>query len=442
MTQAAQDQIIMDVDTATLPDWRAKLADKPGHPPFVMGFTTALIQADRPEEILALAHSLSADNRLLAEGVLSKSSKALPQHFVLAEAFCLMAEAHGDEIQANMRWTRLRRRFRNKIEAHLGYIEAMLRQRRGPDAARGVQHAIPYFGRKLPLLEAHAKACELQDQWKEAAALWDSIDQEHPDHPFAAERAADARSHEVQPSAATAFAPPPVDEMTEDQKAELKHLVTGFESLGHNCEFGLMQRQLGAEPLGLQRFAFTRPGAMKRLLTTRFEGIGDVKAMELKDDGREFLLRHTWSSWSMHTRIAPKRDTDLEKLLREQCRHTGFLRKKLIKDLEQQTKVFVYWKLDLTDADIDAIDQAVNVYGPNIVMCVRLFDQAHPAGSFEWRHDRLMVAALDRPGNAFKGAAWNISTDYWVHFCREAERRRHELSIGEKGQGALPPDPH
>ena len=184
-----------------------------------------------------------------------------------------------------------------------------------------------------------------------------------------------------------------------------------------------MQRYFRAEPLGLLRFSFALVPTVVQLLTSRFAGVGDPAAMEVKNDGKEYMLRHTPSNWAMHTRIRVKPEVDTEKLLRDQCRHTGFLRKKLVKDLEQQSKIFTYWRTDLSDAEIDRIDAAVQAYGPNMLMCVRLFDDDHPPGSIEWRNDHLMVAALDRPGNAFKGAPWTISVNYWIHFCKAARDR-------------------
>lgn len=36
-------------------------------------------------------------------------------------------------------------------------------------------------------------------------------------------------------------------------------LVARFESLGDNCEFGLVQRHFGAEPVGVFRFPTPKP---------------------------------------------------------------------------------------------------------------------------------------------------------------------------------------
>jgi hypothetical protein len=215
-----------------------------------------------------------------------------------------------------------------------------------------------------------------------------------------------------------------------DQVAEIKKLLTGFESLGYNCEFGLLQRKFGGEPLGLLRFSSTFPGTAVILLKARFRGLGEIDHMILKVAQKEYCLAHAFTNWIMHTgtKLNPKTDTD--KMLKDKCKQIGFLRSKLIDDLESQNKIFVYQKPDLKDSEIDAIYEAVQVYGPCMLMCVRLFDEEHPRGSIEWRTDRLMVAAIDRAGLAFAGAGWDLSLDYWVQFCRTAQARWHELRQG------------
>lgn len=46
-----------------------------------------------------------------------------------------------------------------------------------------------------------------------------------------------------------------------------------FESLGQNCEFGLLQRRCGAEPLGLLRFSSVRLERLIHGIRANFEGI-------------------------------------------------------------------------------------------------------------------------------------------------------------------------
>ena len=58
----------------------------------------------------------------------------------------------------------------------------------------------------------------------------------------------------------------------------MRKLILNFESLGGTklgCEFGLFQREYGAEPLGLLRWTDITPEALARALSDKFEGVGD-----------------------------------------------------------------------------------------------------------------------------------------------------------------------
>ncbi len=64
-------------------------------------------------------------------------------------------------------------------------------------------------------------------------------------------------------------------------------LVLQFESLGDNCELGLVQRKLGAEPLGMFRFAGAPLGHLLCAMRSRFEGMADPAHVRVQpENGR------------------------------------------------------------------------------------------------------------------------------------------------------------
>src|ERR1041384_3955367 len=72
----------------------------------------------------------------------------------------------------------------------------------------------------------------------------------------------------------------------------LRELMLRFESIGENCEFGLVQRRCGAEPLGLFRFASAPLPKLLAGLGARFEGLShpDNLDVQLSQNGREYLV--------------------------------------------------------------------------------------------------------------------------------------------------------
>ena len=86
--------------------------------------------------------------------------------------------------------------------------------------------------------------------------------------------------------------------------------MQGFESLGDNCEFGLLQRRCGAEPLGLLRFANLELRPELLGLESGFDAIGDLDEMEFwLSDGskREYVVRDRRHALVFHTSFTKAR---------------------------------------------------------------------------------------------------------------------------------------
>ncbi len=76
-----------------------------------------------------------------------------------------------------------------------------------------------------------------------------------------------------------------------------------FQPLGDNCEFGLVQRPFGAEPIDLLRWNAIGPEALICGLDCNFEDIENPESTELDLDGEEFVLKDHRYGMAMHTFI-------------------------------------------------------------------------------------------------------------------------------------------
>ena len=201
-----------------------------------------------------------------------------------------------------------------------------------------------------------------------------------------------------------------------------------FQSLGDNCEFGLVQRWAEQEPLDLLRFAGFWIPLEDRLqktieaLSDGFSGLGDPESVTLELAGetypREFMLRESrWNLWQ-HTGAA-EGSIDPDVLRRQQTRALQFKRRKLIEDMESAHRIFV-WKSNLATAEPDVRDlvACLRRYGPNLLLWVSLADQHHPAGSIEYAGDGLLRGYVRR--FAPYEAAGEIDHGPWHSVCRNA----------------------
>ncbi len=207
----------------------------------------------------------------------------------------------------------------------------------------------------------------------------------------------------------------------------LNELMLHFESLGENCEFGLVQRKGGAEPLGLLRFSSTPLPKLLAALKARFEGLGraDTVSVELSSNGREYMISDKvfglyYHAWVMAGERPP------EDVHRREIRRLPYLIRKLIEDLTDGEKIFVYRSMvPLSTAQAGKLVEAIQAYGPSTLLWMELADPGHPPGTVEWVAPGLMRGRMDRfaPGSN----AHDFSFGCWERVLRTA------LAMGKSG---------
>ncbi len=199
-----------------------------------------------------------------------------------------------------------------------------------------------------------------------------------------------------------------------------------FESLGDSCEFGMVQRRFGAEPLGLLRWSGTGPDSLAAAFRARFAGVGEPEFTEIglldgeyiTTDTRYHMFTHTFT----HEAAAPR-----DKFYAMQCKRIRFLREKLLQDLANPEKIFLYSHRLLNDQLTDELFDDMRSVGPRITLvCVRLADKDHPAGSVRFRREGLLVGAI----GGFSTA--DIAVDEWLQLCAAAA----EMTAGTMRQVA------
>ena len=222
-------------------------------------------------------------------------------------------------------------------------------------------------------------------------------------------------------------------EVVEDDGA--RTLMLGFESIGADCEFGLVQRRFGAEPLGLLRFNDVRLPNLMAALGAGLAGMGEPERTEMvvSDSGEFYVTDARWGL-GMHTFMFASRH-EAAALLPKMRRRVAWLRDKLLADLRDGEKTFVF-KSDAIDLDgLRALHAALCTFGPVKLLHVRrtsvpLDDRPVDVapGQVAQLEPGLWVGFLSRMGNA--GFAWDIAFDEWTAICS-----------GLAAAGALPGPP-
>ncbi|MGD0433605.1 MAG: hypothetical protein ABSA58_21195 [Acetobacteraceae bacterium] len=199
-------------------------------------------------------------------------------------------------------------------------------------------------------------------------------------------------------------------------------LIMRFESLGDNCEFGLVQRHVGAEPLGLLRFTFIEPGDLLRGMRTGFHGLGEPGTTEVIVSGkdREFIVNDrsfgmTFHTWQYETEL------DIETVRQQQSARLGFLKRKFLEDVTNGEKIFVIKRLDpLRPEEVLPIYVALNEPRRNRLLWVVPADATHPSGTVEVLLPGLLRGYVDRFA-PYENAP-DLSLSAWLAVCEAAWR--------------------
>jgi hypothetical protein len=219
------------------------------------------------------------------------------------------------------------------------------------------------------------------------------------------------------------------------KRPDCRDLVSGFVSLGINCEFGLIQRHCEAEPLGLLRFTFTPLHGLLRALACRFDGVGDRDKLTISVlPNGEFMATHEIFSLDFHTQMKTGKFTEAE-VLDKVSRHVGYLAGMLMDDLAVAEKIFVYRPLqpDAPLARADTLYAAMRRFGPATLLWAAYSADPARIGTVRWRRPgEIMIAYLDHYSPARYAA--NASFDLWLRICEQAASLRRAGAAGPRDQ--------
>lgn len=200
--------------------------------------------------------------------------------------------------------------------------------------------------------------------------------------------------------------------------ATTKELLMLFESLGQNCEFGLVQRRFGAEPLGLLRWTTTIPQVLAKGLRSSFQGVGDLENTILDFRKHEIMVNDLSNNIRFHTFMQKTAALDQEKVRFEQARHLTYLRKIFLERLEDDDKIYVY-KADqgVTIEEVDEIYKELQKFGPKRLLIVTRSSELEPPASVTRVRENLYRGYIERFG-LDRGKSWDIDFTGWANLCR------------------------
>ena len=364
-----------------------------------------------------------------ADSLLAAALKRFPAQHVIAIEYARVSHRRRDWPEALARWKLVMARFPDNAEGISGAVVALQHLNRYDELEEILTAAVNRFPTNASLAREYAAVAQQRRDWSEALRRWKVAQMQFPGDQTISDGLGSAIFHAKMATVdrnagEKANSANHTTELPATPETSQRDLMMQFESLGSGCEFGLVQRRFGAEPLGLLRWGAIPAMSLVRALDARFDGVGNPNDIRLFEFGesKEYFFRDTKYSLEMHT-FVPVRDSNYERVFAQQSRRARYLKDKLVEDLEypeESHKIFVYKHHTgaLPDSEALALHKALRRYGDHALLCVRPSDQIHPNRSVEVWLDGLLVAYID--GLSPTSNAKEIQYDSWLAVCKVA----------------------
>jgi hypothetical protein len=178
-------------------------------------------------------------------------------------------------------------------------------------------------------------------------------------------------------------------------------LTKKFESLGDNCELGFVQRRCGTEPLGLFRFSTARAIPVLHGIDDEFACVSEniQPQLEERSDGpSEWMIHQQTYEMRYHT-FVHEGEASAEEMRAREATKLGFLRRKLLEDIDGANKIFVLKRHSppMGYAETLPIYLALRRrHADNRLLWLSLSDDSHPVGLVHELLPGLMQGYVDR----------------------------------------------
>ncbi|MCP1245656.1 acyl carrier protein [Acetobacter cerevisiae] len=235
------------------------------------------------------------------------------------------------------------------------------------------------------------------------------------------------------------------------QLSERLRVLSNFESLGEDCEFGLVQQRAGILHPHLLRFSAASENSAERLphlimlLKYRLHQLEHTDFLEMflpeeewNNVDPEWRIRHKIYKWSTHTGLLVKNfpKETINKKISDFSVVIEFMKSQFLRELELGRKVWI-WKSSVPSSlsNIKKLHDILKEYGPNKLLWVQTANNEHLPGTVDQIEADLWCGYIKKPSEHWKGH-WSEDAD-WFELLKNALQIYPELDGYSEGTQSI-----
>ena len=320
-----------------------------------------------------LSHNKSSE----ALALLRKAEK---KNLYSAELFLLASKAHGLEGDSKMQAAAIDLYLKQNERDVAHYIKAaneIIKDKNYSLAQSILNETIRRFPLSALPYSTQARLCAVQDDFEGAAnnlilkQQYGKLDKSDN----VAMQLVQKNISDIDPTISGAL-------LNSDQAQALivSNLLSQCESLGADCEVGFVHRAHGQEPMSLFRWAGMPFQSLISLINSEFKGFASEESSKMtwglnpNTGNNEYHFLDTHYQFEAHTFFTKKNiniDEDENSLLKKSRSHHLLLARKIMEDLEDAQKIFIFKAMERMDiAQYLDLHRAINTYGKNKLLIV------------------------------------------------------------------------
>ena len=368
----------------------------------------------------------TAEHLELADFVLMDAMQRFADSSELAAEYAWVAHHRHDWQTAAERWSAVRKRFPDISMAYWMEGALLLKHLYEFDKAEDVlREGVRRFPEHVDIAIGYAELANAKESWSVARERWRELAKQYPEHPAIREGASKAVYGQAMEAVESGIGkvvstdPTLTAQVGKHERRDRANLMSRFISIGENCEFGLIQRHFGAEPLDLLRWNAIKIDALIKALDNRFEGVGERSNTALTVHNGEYVLHDHRYGMVMHTFLdAAAQRKSAQQIEHDMCNRAEYLKEKLIQDLCQAERIFVYKSYPSCTSDsVENLLKSLNRYGPNTLLYVAENEGQQP-GVVQHIGDKLFLSCLDRAARTDQD--WSsLPFGTWANICSQ-----------------------